>query len=126
VVISRLESRLAAIATAAKLATLLGLLGTVLGMIAAFGRMGEGQRADPSYLAGAISLALWTTAIGLIIASPLIMFANDLQTRMRHLRDQTERQLGEYLEVAEQLEGSGGRAPATAGRAASGRAVLPH
>ena len=109
VVVSKMENRLAAITTASKLATLLGLLGTVIGMIAAFGRMGDGQKADPSYLAGAISLALWTTAIGLIIASPLIIFANDLQARMRHLRDQTERQLSDYIEIAEQFEARDGR-----------------
>jgi biopolymer transport protein ExbB len=123
VVISKLENRLASVATAAKIATLLGLLGTVLGMIAAFGRMGEGQKADPSSLAGAISLALWTTAIGLIIASPLLMFANDIQGRLRHLRDETERQLSDFLEILEHSEPR----PAAAPRTGSGthRAVLP-
>ncbi len=122
VVISKLENRLASVATAAKLAPLLGLLGTVLGMIAAFGRMGEGQKADPSSLAGAISLALWTTAIGLIIASPLLIAANDIQARLRLLRDQTERQLSDFLEILEQLEARpGGTTP----RSGTYRAVLP-
>lgn len=124
VVISKLENRLASIATAAKIAPLLGLLGTILGMIAAFGRMGEGQRADPSALAGAISLSLWTTAVGLIIASPLLMFANDIQGRLRRLRDETERQLSEFLEILEQTEARTPAAPRT-GSSGSHRAVLP-
>lgn len=124
VVVSKLENRLASLATAAKLAPLLGLLGTVLGMIAAFGRMGEGQRADPSSLAGAISLSLWTTAIGLIIASPLLIAANDIQARLRHLRDETERQLSEFLELLEQAELRPGQASASS-RSGTHRAVLP-
>ncbi|MCC9625440.1 MotA/TolQ/ExbB proton channel family protein [Thalassospira sp. MA62] len=55
----------------AVLSPLLGLLGTVMGMIDAFQKMeGAGSRIDPSVLSGGIWLALLTTAIGLVVAIP--------------------------------------------------------
>jgi biopolymer transport protein ExbB len=124
-VVSGLESRLASISTAAKMGPLLGLLGTVLSMIAAFGKMGEGQKADPSSLASAIGLGLWTTAAGLIISNPLMVLGNDLQSRLRRLRDRTERHLQDFLEVLEQYEAQTGRNAAAARSSGSMRAVLP-
>ncbi len=53
-------------------APMLGLLGTVAGMIGAFGTLETSKGADPSALAGDISIALFTTAGGLIIAIPSI------------------------------------------------------
>lgn len=123
-VVGGMESRLASIATAAKLGPLLGLLGTVMSMIAAFGRMGEGQKADPSALAGAISLGLWTTAAGLIIATPLMMLSNDIQARLRRLRDETERHLQDAIEILEQMETTSGR-NAPGSRSGTMKAVLP-
>ncbi len=123
-VISSMENRLASVVTAGKLAPLLGLLGTVTGMIGAFGNVSAGQRAtDPgSQLAASIALGLWTTAVGLIIATPLMLLANDLQGRLRRLRDQTERQLQGFLELVEvlttQIPGSSG----TGGRSGTGAA----
>jgi len=59
----------------AVLSPLLGLLGTVMGMIEAFQRMeGAGSRIDPSVLSGGIWLALLTTAIGLVVAIPATAF----------------------------------------------------
>lgn len=58
--------------TSVQAAPMLGLLGTVLGMIAAFNEMSRGGGAvDPTQLAGGIWVALSTTALGLIIAVPL-------------------------------------------------------
>ncbi|UTW58790.1 MotA/TolQ/ExbB proton channel family protein [Kordiimonas sp. SCSIO 12603] len=55
----------------ASLAPLIGLLGTVIGMIEAFqGLQGAGMRADPAALAGGIWGALLTTAAGLVVAIP--------------------------------------------------------
>lgn len=103
-VVSGLENRVASLATAARLGPLLGLLGTVMAMIAAFARMGSGGKPDPTALAQSISLGLWTTAAGLLIANPLMMFGNDAQARLRKLRDRTERQLSDFLDVFEQAE----------------------
>lgn len=56
----------------AKLAPMIGLLGTVAGMIMAFGKIAGATKVNPSDLAGDIGMALFTTAEGLIIAIPLI------------------------------------------------------
>lgn len=56
----------------AKLAPMLGLLGTVVGMILAFDKIAGATKVNPSDLAGDIGMALFTTAEGLFIAIPLI------------------------------------------------------
>ena len=56
----------------AKLAPMLGLLGTVWGMILAFGKIAGATKVEPSALAQDIGMALFTTAEGLLIAIPLI------------------------------------------------------
>ena len=69
--IDRLKTGLKLIGAVAALSPLLGLLGTVLGMIEAFRQMeAAGTQIDPSILSGGIWLALLTTAIGLIVAIP--------------------------------------------------------
>ncbi|MCL6502932.1 MAG: MotA/TolQ/ExbB proton channel family protein [Pirellulales bacterium] len=57
----------------AKLAPMLGLLGTVVGMILAFGKIAGQTKVDPSALANDIGMALYTTAEGLLLAVPLIL-----------------------------------------------------
>ncbi|MFY0619189.1 MotA/TolQ/ExbB proton channel family protein [Shimia sp.] len=69
--LSRARSGLRALELIATIAPLLGLLGTVLGMIAAFQTLQEaGSRADPAALAGGIWEALLTTAAGMAVAIP--------------------------------------------------------
>ncbi|WP_085584233.1 MotA/TolQ/ExbB proton channel family protein [Thalassospira mesophila] len=69
--IDGLNGGLRLMAAIAVLSPLLGLLGTVMGMINAFQQMeGAGSRIDPSVLSGGIWLALLTTAIGLVVAIP--------------------------------------------------------
>lgn len=120
-VVSTMENRLASIGTASRMGPLLGLLGTVISMIAAFARMSAGSRPDPAALAGSISLGLWTTAAGLIIATPLMTVANDIQARLRKLRDRTERQLQDFVEVLEQADANAAARGARAARAGSPR-----
>lgn len=70
-----LERGLALLSLIATIAPLLGLLGTVLGMITAFQQMeGVGDRVEPAVLAGGIWVALLTTAAGLTIAIPAAVF----------------------------------------------------
>lgn len=69
-----LEKRVAFLAVAANLATLFGLLGTVLGMILVFGAMEQARASDPYILAGGIGQALLTTAAGLMVAIPSLFF----------------------------------------------------
>ena len=69
----RLERYLAALATIASAAPLLGLLGTVIGMIEIFGSQAPGG-GNPVQLAHGISVALYNTAFGLIVAIPALIF----------------------------------------------------
>lgn len=122
-VIAGMENRLASISTIVRMGPLLGLLGTVASMIGAFGRIGGAEKVNPNALAKDISLALWATGAGLLIATPMMIVGNDVHARLRKLRDRTERQLQDFLEALEQLETPSGRA---ASRSGSMRAVLPH
>jgi biopolymer transport protein ExbB len=73
--IHKLERYLNALATIAAAAPLLGLLGTVVGLIEIFGSQApQGVAANPQQLASGISIALYNTAFGLIVAIPALMF----------------------------------------------------
>ncbi len=81
--LSRLESGFRLLDTVAQTAPLLGLFGTVLGMIDAFRAMqAAGQDVDPSVLAGGIWVALMTTAAGLAVAMPVSATLSWLESRM--------------------------------------------
>ena len=80
---ARLEKGFRFLDTVAQLAPLLGLFGTVLGMIQAFQALqAAGAQVDPSILAGGIWVALLTTAIGLVIAMPTSMMHAWFESRM--------------------------------------------
>lgn len=84
-VIHDMERYLNALGTIAGIAPLLGLLGTVLGMIKIFSSfMGSGM-ANATLLAGGISTALITTAAGLMVAIPALFFHRYLQRRIDEL-----------------------------------------
>ena len=74
----KLERYLAALATIASAAPLLGLLGTVIGMIEIFGAQsvnaGSAGGGNPAQLAQGISIALYNTAFGLMVAIPALIF----------------------------------------------------
>jgi biopolymer transport protein ExbB len=106
-VIAGMENRLASISTIVRMGPLLGLLGTVASMIAAFSRIGGAEQVNPRALAQDISLALWATGAGLLIANPMMLIGNDVHARLRRLRDRTERQLQEVLEILEPIESQG-------------------
>jgi biopolymer transport protein ExbB len=72
--VHRLERYLNTLGTIASAAPLLGLLGTVIGMIEIFGSQAPGGGSNPAMLAHGISIALYNTAFGLIIAIPSLMF----------------------------------------------------
>lgn len=69
-----LERYLNALGTIASAAPLLGLFGTVVGMIDIFGSQAPGAGSNPQLLAHGISVALYNTAFGLMIAVPALMF----------------------------------------------------
>ena len=79
----RLEKYLNALATIASAAPLLGLLGTVIGMIEIFGSQAGGVGAgNPAQLAHGISVALYNTAFGLIVAIPALIFWRYFRSRV--------------------------------------------
>ena len=86
-VLADLEHRLSWVNTVIKTAPMLGLLGTVVGMIGAFSKLASGTGAKPEDLAGDISTALYTTACGLAIAIPLVMCTASINVRIRKLED---------------------------------------
>ena len=80
---ARLEGGLRFLDSVAQMAPLLGLFGTVLGMIEAFQSLqGAGAQVDPSILAGGIWVALLTTAVGLAVAMPTAMVLSWFEGRM--------------------------------------------
>ncbi len=72
--VHKLERYLNTLGTIAATAPLLGLFGTVVGMIEIFGSQAPGSGSNPQLLAHGISVALYNTAFGLIIAIPALMF----------------------------------------------------
>lgn len=80
---ARLERGFRLLDSVAQLAPLLGLFGTVLGMIEAFQALQDaGAQVDPSILAGGIWVALLTTAVGLVVAMPTALALSWLEGRM--------------------------------------------
>jgi biopolymer transport protein ExbB/TolQ len=87
----RLEKRTPFIATLANIATLLGLLGTIMGLIAAFSAVASADPAEKAnLLSSSISVAMNTTAFGLITAIPLILFHSALQAKTASIVDSIE------------------------------------
>ena len=81
----RLERSLSALATIASAAPLMGLFGTVVGMIEIFGSQGAAGGAtggNPTQLAQGISIALYNTAFGLIVAIPSLIFWRYFRARV--------------------------------------------
>ncbi|MFP6798602.1 MAG: MotA/TolQ/ExbB proton channel family protein [Pseudomonas sp.] len=100
-VIHDLERYLNALGTIAGIAPLLGLLGTVLGMIEIFSSfMGSGM-ANAALLAGGISTALITTAAGLMVAIPALFFHRYLQRRIDELVIGMEQEAIRLVEVVQ-------------------------
>jgi biopolymer transport protein ExbB len=86
----RLERSLSQIGTLAAVAPLLGLLGTVTGIIQTFGVIRVFGNANPGLMAGGIAEALLTTATGLVIAIPVLLSHNLLQARVEALTGYAE------------------------------------
>jgi len=101
--IGRMEVSLRGLATVAAVAPLLGLLGTVIGMIRAFMVIeGQGTNVSPALLAGGIWEALLTTAAGLTVAIPCLMFHNLFQGRIERVEGELSRMATELEDVVSQ------------------------
>ncbi len=102
-----LERGLVILATVANVAPLMGFLGTVAGMILAFGAIQTAGDVDPSLVAGGIKVALLTTAAGLIIAIPVNIAYNFFVTRIDQLIMDMEHGAQKILNLAWDLEKRG-------------------
>ncbi len=80
-----LERYMTSLHTIAVISPLLGLLGTVFGMIRVFDKIVEQGAKDPTILAGGISQALLTTAAGLTVAIPTLIFYNLISKRIENI-----------------------------------------
>ncbi len=97
-VIPRLEKRTHYLATFANIATLLGLLGTIIGLIQAFSAVANANPADKAdLLSASISVAMNTTAFGLMAAIPLLLMFTVLQTKTTEIVDSMEMATVKFL-----------------------------
>lgn len=89
----RLNRYLPALATIAVVAPLLGLFGTVVGMIEIFGAYNP-SGSDPALLAHGISIALYNTGLGILIAVPALIFHRYFRSRVDYFLHTMEREAG--------------------------------
>ena len=89
---SELEKGLSMLKLFAALAPMLGLLGTVTGMIETFQVITQFGNGDPKIMADGISMALVTTVLGLITAMPLLLAHNILSSQAETIRTTLEKQ----------------------------------
>jgi biopolymer transport protein ExbB len=102
-----LERGLVILATIANVAPLMGFLGTVAGMILAFGAIEAAGDVDPSLVAGGIKVALLTTAAGLVIAVPVNIAYNFFVTRIDQLIVDMEQGAQKAINLAWDLDKAG-------------------
>jgi len=90
-IIPQLEKRTPYVALASNIATLLGLLGTIMGLIAAFTAVANANPAEKAdLLSASISVAMNTTAFGLIVAIPLLISNQILMAKTSAIIDSLE------------------------------------
>jgi biopolymer transport protein ExbB len=99
-----LERGLIVLATVSNVAPLLGFLGTVAGMITAFGAIAEAGQVEASLVAGGIKVALITTAAGLVIAIPVNIAYNFFVTRIDKLIQDMEEGAATVLQLVWERE----------------------
>tara|TARA_B100000524_G_scaffold267282_1_gene146577 strand:- start:650 stop:1249 length:600 start_codon:yes stop_codon:yes gene_type:complete len=94
-----LERRLSMLGTIATISPLLGLLGTVVGMITAFTGLTETSGANPDLLAAGISQALITTAFGLLIAVPGLVLHRYYEQKITYLLITLQKEVSEFIDT---------------------------
>ena len=99
-----LERFLAALGTIAMISPLLGLLGTVWGLIVVFDQITTTGLGQPSDLAGGIAQALITTAAGLTVAIPAVIFHRYFQRKVSVLVSQMETMAHQLMDMLQQRE----------------------
>jgi len=111
-ILPSIERRTPYLATFANVATLLGLLGTIIGLIAAFTAVANADPAEKAtLLSQSISIAMNTTAFGLMVAIPLLLVHSLLQSKTSAIVESLEIAVVKFLNL---MDGYG-----TAGEAAN-------
>lgn len=111
-VLPSIERRTPYLATFANVATLLGLLGTIIGLIAAFTAVANADPAEKAtLLSESISIAMNTTAFGLMAAIPLLLVHSVLQSKTSAIVESLEIAVVKFLNLMEGDERQQGAAP---------------
>ncbi len=100
--VHRLERYLPALATIGSISPLMGLLGTVFGMISSFSQISKAGAGDPAAVAGGISEALITTAAGLVVALVAVIFHRFLKAKVDNYVISMEQEAVKLIEVVNQ------------------------
>ncbi|MBI3545928.1 MAG: MotA/TolQ/ExbB proton channel family protein [Gammaproteobacteria bacterium] len=104
-VVPRLEKRTHYLATFANVVTLLGLLGTIIGLIKAFTAVAQVNPAEKAELLSAsISIAMNNTAFGLMVAIPFLLIHAFLQARTSEIVDSLEAAKVKFLNLVERVK----------------------
>lgn len=101
---ARLERGLGVLATAANIAPLLGFFGTVVGMIQSFDVLATAGLNNPGLVAKGISVALITTATGLLVAIPVQIAYNYLTTKIAGFVREMETSANVLVETFDEME----------------------
>ncbi len=99
--VQKSEGKLKHLAVIGNITPLLGLLGTVTGMMTAFSTIALKGANNPTVVAGGISEALITTAYGLIVAIPAVFAYNYLSSRYENIVMETERAASDFVDFIE-------------------------
>lgn len=102
---SRMERFLGGLNTIGNVAPLLGLLGTVLGLISAFANIATSGSGGPAVVAKGVQEALYTTAFGLIVAVPTIFAYNYFAKKATDLTDEMESFMRQLLKLISMSKG---------------------
>ena len=94
-----LERNLTMLGTIAAISPLIGLLGTVVGMITAFTGLTESAGANPDLLAAGISQALITTAFGLLIAVPGLVLHKYFEHKIKYLLINLQKEVSDFIDI---------------------------
>lgn len=97
-VLADIDYRLSWVSTVIKSAPMIGLLGTVIGMMGAFSNLSSGAQVDTGKMAEDIMFALITTACGLAIAVPLLLCREGVNVRIRKMEDLVTTGVSQLLE----------------------------
>ena len=116
--ISMVEKRTHYLSMLANVATLLGLLGTIMGLVHAFAAVGQVSAAEKAgLLSSSISEALNCTAFGLLVAIPLMVIHSFLQSRSSEIVDILDSASAKLLDAAAERSLATGKAPGAASAA---------